>query len=334
MTTLKTSTGAQYARILGTGSHRGSRVVTNEEMCTMIDSTPEWIEQRTGIRERRWATKDETVLSMATDAGRKALDMAGVKPEQVGAIIVSTVSHHIPSPGLSDYLAEELGCPAPATFDISAACAGFCYALTLAESIVHAGHAGKDGFVLIVGVERLSDMTNMDDRGTAFLFGDGAGAAVVGPSDTPAIGPAVWGSKPANVKTIEIQSWTEADKNPTGFPLIQMDGHTVFKWALSEVADHAAEAIDAAGITPEQLDIFLPHQANDRITDAIIRHLHLPDSVSVCRDIAEMGNTSGASIPIAMDAMIREGRAKSGQTALIIGFGAGLVYAGQVVVLP
>lgn len=136
------------------------------------------------------------------------------------------------------------------------------------------------------------------------------------------------------MKTIEIQSWTEADKNPTGFPLIQMDGHTVFKWALSEVADHAAEAIDAAGITPEQLDIFLPHQANDRITDAIIRHLHLPDSVSVCRDIAEMGNTSGASIPIAMDAMIREGRAKSGQTALIIGFGAGLVYAGQVVVLP
>lgn len=173
-----------------------------------------------------------------------------MKPEQVGAIIVSTVSHHIPSPGLSDYLAEELGCPAPATFDISAACAGFCYALTLAESIVRAGHAGKDGFVLIVGVERLSDMTNMDDRGTAFLFGDGAGAAVVGPSDTPAIGPAVWGSKPANVKTIEIQSWTEADKNPTGFPLIQMDGHTVFKWALSEVADHAAEAIDAAGITP------------------------------------------------------------------------------------
>ena len=334
MTTLTTSTGAQYARILGTGPHRGSRVVTNEEMCTMIDSTPEWIEQRTGIKERRWATKDETVLAMATDAGRQALERAGVNPEQVGAIIVASVSHHIPSPGLSDYLARELGCPSPATFDISAACAGFVYALTLAESLVRAGHAGANGFVLIVGVERLSDMTNIADRGTAFLFGDGAGAAVVGPSQTPAIGPAVWGSKPENVNTIEIQRWTDVPDGDTDFPVIQMDGHTVYKWALSEVADHAGEAIRAAGITPEQLDIFLPHQANDRITDAIVRHVHLPESVMVCRDIAEMGNTSSASIPIAMDAMLHDGRAHSGQTALIIGFGAGLVYAGQVIVLP
>lgn len=334
MTTLKTSTGAQYARILGTGSHRSSRVVSNEEMCTMIESTPEWIEQRTGIRERRWATEEETLLVMAADAARKALQMAQIEPTQLGAIIVSTVSHHVASPGLSSYLARELGCATPAVFDISAACASFCYGVTLADSMIRTGQAGHDGYVLVVGAERLTDLTDMSDRGTAFLFGDGAGAAVLGPSDVPAIGPAMWGSKPENVETIEIQPWPEATENPTGFPYIQMDGQAVFKWALTDVADHAAAAIKAAGITPEQLDIFIPHQANNRIIDALIRHLHLPENVTVCRDIVEMGNTSAASVPIALDAMVRDGRAKSGQTALIIGFGAGLVYAGQVVIIP
>ena len=332
--TLNTTTGAQYARILGTGSYRGSRVVTNEEMCTMIDSTPEWIEQRTGIKERRWATEDETPLSMSAQACRNAMEMAGVRPEQIGAIILSTVSHHHPSPSLADYLARELGCPNPAAFDISAACAGFCYGVGLADSLIRAGQAGNDGLVLVVGVERLSDMININDRGTAFIFGDGAGAAVIGPSQTPGISPTVWGSKPENVETIEIENWLAGAGHDTGYPFITMDGRTVFKWALAEVSGHAARTIELAGITPEELDIFLPHQANDRITDALVRHLHLPENVTVGRDIAEMGNTSASSIPITLDRMIREGRATSGQTALIIGYGAGLTYAGQVIVIP
>lgn len=334
MTTLATSTGARYARILGTGSYRGSRVVTNEQMCTMIDSTPEWIEQRTGIKERHWATEDETPLSMSAAACRSAMDMAGVEPGRIGAIIVASVSHHRPSPALADYLARELGCPDPAAFDISAACAGFCYSVALAESLIRAGHAGDDGLVLIVGVEKLSEMINIADRGTAFIFGDGAGAAVIGPSRTPGISPTVWGSKPENVETIQIENWLAGASNDTGYPFITMDGRTVFKWALAEVTGHAARTIELAGIRPEELDIFLPHQANDRITDALVRHLHLPENVAVGRDIAEMGNASASSIPIALDRMIREGRATSGQTALIIGYGAGLTYAGQIVVIP
>ena len=334
MTTLATSNGAQYARILGTGSYRGSRVVTNEEMCTMIDSTPEWIEQRTGIRERHWAVEGETPLSMSVQACRSAMDMAGVRAEQIGAIILASVSHHHPSPALADYLARELGCTDPAAFDISAACAGFCYGVALAESLIRAGHAGDDGLVLVVGVERLSDMINIADRGTAFIFGDGAGAAVVGPSQTPGVSPTVWGTKPENVETIEIEHWLSGAGHDTGYPFITMDGRTVFKWALAEVTRHAARTIELAGIRPEELDIFLPHQANDRITDALVRHLHLPENVTVCRDIAEMGNTSASSIPIALDDMIRQGRATSGQTALIIGYGAGLTYAGQIIVIP
>lgn len=330
--TLTASVGAPYARMLGTGSVRGDRVVTNEEMCTIIDSTPEWIEQRTGITERRWATPEQTVEAMAAQAGRQAIEDAGLEPARVDAVIIATVSHHRPSPSLATYVARAVGADRAAAFDVNAACAGFCYTTALADSLIRSGAAHH---VLAIGVERLSDMTNMADRSTAFLFSDGAGAVVFGPSQEPAIGPAQWGSRADQVETIEIEDWTQVASHPDiDHPLIAMDGHKVFKWALSEVATKAKEAIAAAGITPDQLDVFIPHQANDRITEVIVRHLGLPESVTVCHDITDMGNTSAASIPIALDRMLRRGDAHSGDLALIIGFGAGLVYAGQVVVLP
>ncbi len=330
--TITPSVGACHARILAVGGYRGSRVVTNDEMCTMIDSTPEWIEQRTGIKERRWATDEETPLFMAVQASRKAIENSGLEPSQIDGLIISTVSHFQQSPSLAVYVAHELGLSAgPAAIDISGACAGFCYAAGLAEGMVRAGSATH---VLVIGVETLSRMVNMEDRGTAFLFSDGAGAAIIGPSDVPAMGPVVWGSDGSQALTIQIEDWTRRASSEPGYPLISMDGRSVFRWATTFIAEKTKEAIEAAGLTPDQLDVFIPHQANNRITDSMLRHLKLPESVVVSRDIVHMGNSSAASVPLAMAALLESGEATSGQTALIIGFGAGLVYAGQVVVLP
>jgi len=330
--TLTPSTGSRYARILSVGGYRGSRVVDNEEMCTIIDSTPEWIEQRTGIQERRWATEEETPLFMAVAAARKAIDRAGLDPSQIDGIICSTVSHFQQSPSLSVYVANELGLSAgPAAFDISAACAGYCYGIGIAESLVRSGAATN---VLVIGVETLSRMVNMEDRSTAFLFSDGAGATIIGPSDEPALGPIIWGSDGSQALTIQIQDWSDVTDPEQRMPLISMDGRTVFRWATTYITEKALEAVQAAGITPGELDIFIPHQANNRITDSMLRHLKLPENVVVSRDITQMGNSSAASIPLAMEALLESGEATSGQTALIIGFGAGLVFAGQIVVLP
>lgn len=325
---LKSSTGAQYARIMSVGAARGSRVVTNEEMCTIIDSTDEWITQRTGIKERRWAADHEDAESLALEAATKAISRAGLEPGQVDAIIVSTVSHFQQTPSLATIMAAKLGLEAPAAFDVSAACAGFCYGVSLAESMVRAGSATH---VLVLGAETLSRYTDFSDRSTAFLFSDGAGAVVVGPSDVPAIGPTVWGSKPEAHEVIEIDDWRTAGEQG---PKIHMEGREVFKWATTAIVKKAVEALEVSGLAPEELDCFIPHQANNRITDSMLRHLKLPENVVVARDIIQMGNSSAASIPLAMETLLESGEAKSGDTALIIGFGAGLVFAGQTIVLP
>ncbi len=325
---LKSSTGAQYARLMSVGAARGSRVVTNAEMCTMIDSTDEWITQRTGITERRWVAESEDVETLALEAASKAIERAGLQATDIDAIIVSTVSHFQQTPSLATIMAAKLGMDAPAAFDISAACAGFCYGVSLAESMVRSGSATH---VLVLGAETLSRYTDFSDRSTAFLFSDGAGAVVVGPSDTPAIGPTVWGSKPEAYQVIEIDDWrTAGDEGPK----IHMEGREVFKWATTAIVGKAVEALEASGLTPDELDCFIPHQANNRITDSMLRHLKLPETVTVSRDIIRMGNSSAASIPLAMEELLESGQAKSGDSALIIGFGAGLVFAGQTLLLP
>ena len=216
-------------------------------------------------------------------------------------------------------------------FDISAACAGYCYGIGIAESLVRSGAATN---VLVIGVETLSRMVNFEDRSTAFLFSDGAGATVIGPSDEPALGPIIWGSDGSQALTIQIEDWSKVTDPKQRLPLISMDGRTVFRWATTYIADKTRQAIEAAGITTDDLNVFIPHQANNRITDSMLRHLKLPENVVVSRDIRHMGNSSAASIPLAMEALLESGEAATGQTALIIGFGAGLVFAGQVVVLP
>jgi 3-oxoacyl-[acyl-carrier-protein] synthase-3 len=331
---LNVASGAEYASILGFGGYRPRRVVDNAEICTYIDSTDEWIRTRSGIIERRWASADETIQMMSVAAARKALDRAGVAAGQIDTVIVSTVTHLHQTPAVATTIATELGAQGAAAFDISAACAGFCYATAMADSFIRSG-ASK--YVLIIGVERLSDMTDKHDRSSAFLFADGAGAAVVGPSEVAGIGPVVWGSDGEQAPLIgQTQAWDTAVRaeGQAVWPTLRMDGNPVFKWASFTMAKTAAEALDAAGVRPEDLDVFAPHQANMRITDAMFRALKLPADVVVARDIAYQGNTSAASIPLAIEALLESGEAKSGDTCLIIGFGAGLVYAGQVIVLP
>jgi len=324
------ATGSPFAKLMSVSSFVPSRVVDNAEMCTWIDSSDEWIQQRTGIVERRWVGEGEDVESMALEAGRTAVERAGIEPSELGAVILSTVTYYHQTPSLAAKLAHRLGTNG-AAFDISAACAGFCYGLAQAESLVRSGSAT---YVLVIGVEELSRFTDKHDRSTAFLFSDGAGAAVVGPSEVNGIGPVVWGSDGGQADAIsQTVEWSHAI--PSGdTPYIAMDGRTVFKWASGFISEATQQVLDAAGISAQQLDVFIPHQANNRITDAMLRALKLPEHVVVARTIKQYGNNSAASVPMAMDALLASGEAKPGQTALLIGFGAGLVYAGQVVTLP
>ena len=330
---LKQPTGSPYARILGVGGYRPSRVVPNSEIVDAIDSSDEWIRTRSGITERRWAPPEETVQMMSVAASRKALAAAGLEPQQIDCVIVATVSHLMQTPSVAALIADELGTDHPAAFDISAACAGFCHGSAMASDLVRGGSARH---VLVIGVERLSDLTDTHDRGTAFIFADGAGAAVVGPSDEPGIGPVVWGSAGEQAGLItQKRSWADVvAEGSTEMPYLVMEGNPVFRWASFAMAKIGLEALDRAGVKPEELDCFVPHQANMRIVDALARSMKLPESVTIARDIATMGNTSAASVPLALERMIEEGQAQSGDTALLIAFGAGLVYAAQVVVIP
>lgn len=334
---IKPAKGSPYARVRGVGGYRPVRVVPNEEILKHIDSSDEWIRSRSGIATRHWAGPDETVAEMTLSAAGKAIADAGITPEQVDAVIISTVSHFKQTPSIAAEIAHRLGTGKAAAFDISAACAGFGYGLTIAKGLVTEGSATH---VLVVGVERLSDLTDVEDRSTAFLFGDGAGAVVVSPSEEPAIGPTIWGSEGDKADTItQTVPWDhyrvgEVEQFPEKFPAIRQEGQTVFRWAVFEMAKVAEQALEAAGITADDLDVFIPHQANMRIIDSMVKTLKLPEHVAVARDVETTGNTSAASIPLAMERMLASGQAKSGDTALVIGFGAGLVYAATVVTLP
>ncbi len=330
--TITASTGAQYARIMAVGGYRPERIVTNAEICEFIESSDEWIRERSGIVERRFAAKDESVVDMAEAAARLAIARAGIDPADIGMVLVATVTHAEQLPSAAVELAARLG-TTNAAMDISAACAGFCYGISVADSLVRTGAAR---YVVVVGVEKLTDWVDITDRSAAFLFADGAGAVVIGPSDVPAIGPTVWGSDGEQKGAINMsQSFMEyRDHGGEIFPVMRMQGQQVFRWAVGEMSKAAKRALEAAHVDAEDLDAFIPHQANMRITDAMIKYLGLPAHVPVARDIVTSGNTSAASIPLAIERMLETGEAPHGGTALLIGFGAGLVYASQVVTLP
>lgn len=330
-----------HTRILGLGAYRPRRVVPNAKIIGPIASSDEWIRTRSGIAERRFAGDDETIISMSVAASRQALDAAGLDAGQIDAVVLATSSLMVLGPSAGAVVATELGMSDTAAFDVSAGCAGFCYALANAADLVRAGSAGH---VLVIGVEKLTDLLDPTDRTCAFIFADGAGAAVVGPSDVEGIGPVAWGSDGSQTAAIkqdkDFQEYfaevaaAEASGGKSERPYIRMNGTAVFRWAVTFLEKACLAAVDRAGLTMEDLDVFVPHQANIRITDALTRALHMPESIVVARDIVNSGNTSAASIPMAMEEVLRSGTASPGDTALLMGFGAGLAYAGQVVTLP
>ncbi len=329
---IKGASGSSGSRILGVGGYRPERVVPNAEIIDAINSSDEWIQERSGIIERRFARPDESVVDMAQPAAADAIAMAGLESTDIDAVIMATVTHAFRTPAAAPMLADrfDLRC---AAFDVSAACAGYCHGIALASDMVRGGSATN---VLVVGVEKLSDVTDPHDRSTAFIFGDGAGAAVVGRSDRVGIGPTIWGSEGDSWATIrQREPWNDViAAEPGNGATIAMEGHKVFRWAVWGMAPVAQRAMEAAGVRAGDLDAFIPHQANMRIIDSMIKQLKLPKDIVVARDIATTANTSAASIPLATERLLREGAVPHGGLALQIGFGAGLVYAAQVVELP
>jgi 3-oxoacyl-[acyl-carrier-protein] synthase-3 len=330
---IQSRTGS-HSRIMSVGAFQPSRVVPNSEIIEKIDSTDEWIRQRTGIESRRFAGKDESVLDMAEAACLQAVERSGLKIEDIDTVIVGSITYPYQAPSAATALIARLGNPKAAAFDINAACAGFCYGLGMASDFIR---AGSSKYVLVVGVEKLTDFIDPTDRATAFIFADGAGAVVVGPSDYPAIGPTVWGADADSRDAILLDpSWLEFRDGATDvpWPVISQQGQAVFRWAVYTVSKAGTRALEAAGVAPDQLAAFIPHQANVRIIETMAKEMGLPESVVIAQDIRTSGNTSAASVPLAMAALLEERPDLSGGLALLIGYGAGLVYAGQVVELP
>jgi len=322
----------KFSKIYSLGASRGRLRVTNDEIAGPIDSSDEWIRQRTGIITRARADKDQSLMDMAVEASKEAIAGAGIQPTDVGAVIFSTISHPYQTPSAATLLAELIGAnPAPA-FDISAACAGYCYGIAQADALVRSGVAK---YVLVVGGEKLSDFIDPTDRSISFLLGDGAGAAIVGPSDEAGISPTVWGSDGSHWSSVSMTgSLLDFRDGEASWPTLRQDGLTVFKWAVWEMVKVAQQALDVAGIKAGDLSALVTHQANMRIIDELVKQLKLPESVAVARDIVNTGNTSAASVPLAMHQLLKDGAVKPGGLALQIGFGAGLAFAAQVVVLP
>jgi 3-oxoacyl-[acyl-carrier-protein] synthase-3 len=317
------------ARILGLGSRQPEQVVTNTDIAARgVETTDQWIRDRVGIVERRFARTDESVVDMAVDAGAKALADAGLAPSDIDAVLIATCTMPSYIPNAAGQTADRIGVRAAAAFDINAACAGFCYGLGMASDMIRAGSARH---VLVIGAEKLSDWVDPMDRSTCIIFADGAGAAVVGPAsqhEGPGIGPITAGSAGDLVNTIVV-----ADRNS----FIRQEGQEVYRWAITKIAPVALCALELAGLAPVDVDVLVPHQANLRIIEAIAKRLRAAgarEDMVVADDIIHSGNTSSASIPLALDHMRAEGRVRSGDLALLVGFGAGLSYAGQAVVLP
>ncbi|MEU9336957.1 beta-ketoacyl-ACP synthase 3 [Streptomyces sp. NPDC048290] len=317
------------ARILGVGAYRPSRVVSNDEVAGPIDSSDDWIRRRSGIVTRRFAAPDDTVVEMAASASLKALAQSGVAPGAVDAVLLASMSVLEQSPPAAPRLAHRIGASAAGAVDVGAACAGFVHALATADSLIRAGNAR---YVVVAGAERMTDIVDPADRGTAFLFGDGAGAVVVGPAAAPGIGPVVWGADGARHTAIAHSAPWQAPGVPR--PTLRMDGPAVFRWAVETVPRAGRAALSAAGVAPDDLAAFVPHQANLRIIDAAAARLGLPDHVVVARDVVRTANTSAASIPLAMEELLARGAVPSRGLALLVGFGAGLSHAAQVVALP
>ncbi|WP_159502353.1 beta-ketoacyl-ACP synthase 3 [Microbacterium sp. 18062] len=330
--TIQQTSGPAYTRIYAYGAARGENAVPNDDLVGPIDSSDEWIRQRTGIVTRSRAVPTTSATDLATAAAAEAVARSGIEADQIDLVIVATISNSRQTPSMSAIVADRIGSNPAAAYDANAACAGFTYALAQADALIRAGVAH---YAVVVGAEKLSDVVDPTERSISFLLGDGAGAVVVGPSDTPAIGPTVWGSDGSKADAVGMNATlTEFRDGEAAWPTLRQEGPTVFRWAVWEMVKVARRALEAAGISASDLAAFVPHQANLRIIDEFAKQLRLPESVIIARDIETTGNTSAASIPLATHRLLEEHPELSGGLALQIGFGAGLVFGAQVVVLP
>ncbi|MEV1144628.1 beta-ketoacyl-ACP synthase III [Micromonospora sp. NPDC049799] len=311
------------SRIVSLGHYQPSRVVTNDELAQLVETNDEWIRDRVGIATRRIAD-GETVADMAAAAAGKALANSGLSAADIDLVVVATCTSVDRSPNVACRVAAKLGIAAPAAFDVNTACSGFAYALGTVDHAIRAGAARN---ALVIGAEKLSEFVDWTDRSTCIIFGDGAGAAVVtatGDGEPVGVGPVVWGSVPEKGDAVRIEGWR---------PYIQQEGQSVFRWATTALAPLALQACERAGVAPSELAAFVPHQANARIIDGIAKRLGIPDAI-IAKDIVESGNTSAASVPLALSKLVERREVPSGAPVLLFGFGGGLTYAGQVVRCP
>ncbi|WP_198667065.1 beta-ketoacyl-ACP synthase III [Glycomyces dulcitolivorans] len=311
-------------RVVSVGHYQPEKVLTNDDLAKMVDTNDEWIVSRVGIKERRIAADDEKVADLAIGAARQALENSGLQAADIDYVIVATVSAKDVCPNTACRVAEALGIDAPAAIDINTACSGFEYALAQADAAIRVGIAKR---ALVIGAEKLSAVTDWEDRTSCVLFGDGAGALIVEGTDDPelAISPVVWGSEPSMSDVIRIEE---------DVPFIKQAGQTVFRWATTQLAPLIEQVAERAGLKVNELAAFVPHQANLRIIQGIAKRLDFSDDCVVAEDIVYSGNTSAASVPLALSKLVQSGKVASGAPILLFGFGGGLTYAGQVIRCP
>ncbi|PSJ27894.1 3-oxoacyl-ACP synthase [Streptosporangium nondiastaticum] len=309
------------SRVLALGHYQPARVLTNDELAAMVDTSDEWIRSRVGIRTRRIAEPGETVADMATEAGGKALAHSGLAADEIDLVLVATCTADDRSPNTAARVAAALGLATPAVMDVNVVCSGFTHALASADHAIRAGAATN---ALVIGVEKFTSVTDWTDRTTCVLTGDGAGAAVVTASIEPEIGPVVWGSVPGMGHAVRIEG------TPSRF---SQEGQSVYRWATTQLPPIARRVCERAGIAPEDLAAVVLHQANLRIIEPVARKLGAVNAV-VATDVTESGNTSAASIPLALSKLVERGEIPSGAPILLFGFGGNLSYAGQVIRCP
>ncbi|MGW7267074.1 beta-ketoacyl-ACP synthase III [Streptomyces sp. NPDC054842] len=309
------------SRIAAVGHYQPAKVLTNEDLAGLVDTSDEWIRSRVGIRTRHVAGPDEPVDELAGHAAAKALAAAGLGPGDIDLVLVATSTAIDRSPNMAARVAARLGVPSPAALDVNVVCAGFTHALALADHTLRAGAATR---ALVIGADKMTEVTDWTDRTTCVLVGDGAGAAVVEASDEPGIGPVLWGSVPEMGHAVRIEGTP---------PRFAQEGQSVYRWATTRLPAIARQACERAGLAPEDLAAVVLHQANLRIIEPLAEKIGAVNAV-VARDVVDSGNTSAASIPLALSKLVERGEISSGDPVLLFGFGGNLSYAGQVVRCP
>ena len=317
----------KYARIVGTGSYLPERVMTNAELEQLVETTDSWIRERTGIRERRIAADGETTCDLAEKAARRALKAAGVAPREVDLIVVGTTTADQIFPSTACLLQARLGIHGPAAFDVQAVCTGFVYALGVADQFMRTGAATT---ALVIGAETMSRIIDWQDRDTCVLFGDGAGAVVLKADAKPGILSTHLHADGKHADLLQVPGGISGGYADGRDPYLRMRGKEVFKVATTTLSRIVDETLETNGLTREDVDWLIPHQANNRIIAAIGRKLGLPEE-RVVNTVAEHGNTSAASVPLALDTAVRDGRIQPGELLLLEAFGGGFTWGSALV---